>query len=81
MGSLGYVMQVPEEEKYLMSKDEILTRIVSLFGAKRPGRRSALSNTSGLLVAPSITSPFELSKPSISDNNYGVPYRTCGFPP
>ena len=23
MGSLGYVMQVPEEEKYLMTKDEL----------------------------------------------------------
>jgi cell division protease FtsH len=34
MGSLGYVMQVPEEEKYLMSKDEILTRIVTLFGGR-----------------------------------------------
>lgn len=34
MGSLGYVMQVPEEEKYLMSKDEILTRIITLFGGR-----------------------------------------------
>ena len=34
MGSLGYVMQVPEEEKYLMSKDEILARIVTLFGGR-----------------------------------------------
>ncbi len=34
MGSLGYVMQVPEEEKYLMSKEEILTRIVTLFGGR-----------------------------------------------
>lgn len=34
MGSLGYVMQVPEEEKYLMSKDELLTRIVTLFGGR-----------------------------------------------
>ncbi|MBH1942553.1 ATP-dependent zinc metalloprotease FtsH [Mobilitalea sibirica] len=34
MGSLGYVMQVPEEEKYLMSQDEILTRIVTLFGGR-----------------------------------------------
>ncbi len=34
MGSLGYVMQVPEEEKYLMSKDEIITRIVTLFGGR-----------------------------------------------
>ena len=34
MGSLGYVMQVPEEEKYLMSKEEILTRITTLFGGR-----------------------------------------------
>lgn len=34
MGSLGYVMQVPEEEKYLMSQDEIITRIVTLFGGR-----------------------------------------------
>lgn len=34
MGALGYVMQVPEEEKYLMSKDEILTRIVALYGGR-----------------------------------------------
>lgn len=34
MGSLGYVMQVPEEEKYLMSKEELLTRITTLFGGR-----------------------------------------------
>ena len=30
MGSLGYVMQVPEEEKYLMTKDELMSRLVTL---------------------------------------------------
>lgn len=34
MGSLGYVMQVPEEEKYLNTKDELLTRITTLFGGR-----------------------------------------------
>lgn len=34
MGSLGYVMNVPEEEKYLMSQEEILARIVTLFGGR-----------------------------------------------
>lgn len=34
MGSLGYVMQVPEEEKYLMSKDELLARLVTLYGGR-----------------------------------------------
>ena len=34
MGSLGYVMQVPEEEKYLMSKEEMIARIVTLYGGR-----------------------------------------------
>lgn len=34
MGSLGYVMQVPEEEKYLMSKEEMITEITTLFGGR-----------------------------------------------
>ncbi len=34
MGSLGYVMQVPEEEKYLMTKEELLARIVTLLGGR-----------------------------------------------
>lgn len=34
MGALGYVMQVPEEEKYLMSKAEILARITTLYGGR-----------------------------------------------
>ncbi|SCP97556.1 ATP-dependent zinc metalloprotease FtsH [Anaerobium acetethylicum] len=34
MGSLGYVMQVPEEEKYLMSKVELKARLVTLFGGR-----------------------------------------------
>ncbi len=34
MGSLGYVMQVPEEEKYLMTKDELDARLVTLLGGR-----------------------------------------------
>ena len=34
MGSLGYVMQVPEEEKFLMTKDELMTRLVTLLGGR-----------------------------------------------
>ncbi|MGB4658202.1 MAG: ATP-dependent zinc metalloprotease FtsH [Mobilitalea sp.] len=34
MGSLGYVMQVPDEEKYLMSQEEMITRIVTLYGGR-----------------------------------------------
>ena len=34
MGALGYTMQVPEEEKYLMSKDQMLGELVTLFGGR-----------------------------------------------
>lgn len=34
MGALGYVMQVPEEEKYLQSKDELLSQIIITFGGR-----------------------------------------------
>ncbi len=34
MGSLGYVLQVPEEEKYLMSRDELLARLKMLLGGR-----------------------------------------------
>ena len=34
MGSLGYTMQVPMEDKYLMSKDEILQEITILLGGR-----------------------------------------------
>lgn len=34
MGALGYTMQMPEEEHYLMSKDEILDQIVVLLAGR-----------------------------------------------
>ncbi|MCR5374990.1 MAG: ATP-dependent zinc metalloprotease FtsH [Lachnospiraceae bacterium] len=33
-GSLGYVMQTPEEEKYLMSKDELNARLVTFMAGR-----------------------------------------------
>ncbi|MEG1458056.1 MAG: ATP-dependent zinc metalloprotease FtsH, partial [Acetivibrio sp.] len=34
MGSLGYVMQVPEEEKYLMSQKELIADIITFCGGR-----------------------------------------------
>lgn len=34
MGALGYVMQVPEEEKFLMKKDELEARLVMLLAGR-----------------------------------------------
>ena len=34
MGALGYTMQMPEEERYLMSKEQMLSELVGLFGGR-----------------------------------------------
>ena len=34
MGSLGYTMQVPEEERYLMTRSELLAQICTLLGGR-----------------------------------------------
>ncbi|MDL2206751.1 ATP-dependent zinc metalloprotease FtsH [Eubacteriales bacterium OttesenSCG-928-N13] len=34
MGSLGYTMQLPEEERYLMTKSELLAQITTLLGGR-----------------------------------------------
>ena len=50
--------------------------------SKRPGRRSALSSTSGRLVAARITTPFDFgSKPSISARSWFKVCSRSSFPP
>ncbi len=47
MGSLGYTMQVPEEEKYLNSKEEMLTMIRTLCGGRAAEQVKFASVTTG----------------------------------
>lgn len=47
MGSLGYTMQVPEDDKYLMSKEEMLTEIAVLFGGRAAEEVEFKSITTG----------------------------------
>lgn len=47
MGALGYVMQVPEEEKYLMSKKEMITDITTFCGGRAAEELCFDSVTSG----------------------------------
>ncbi|MBE5962355.1 MAG: ATP-dependent zinc metalloprotease FtsH [Lachnospiraceae bacterium] len=68
MGSLGYVMQVPEEEKYLMSKDEILTRIVTLFGGRAAEEIVFKSVTTG--ASNDIEKATELARAMVTQ--YGM---------
>mmetsp|Transcript_9700 Transcript_9700/g.16640 ORF Transcript_9700/g.16640 Transcript_9700/m.16640 type:complete len:482 (+) Transcript_9700:983-2428(+) len=49
--------------------------------SKRPGRRSAWSSTSGLLVAASTITPVLPSKPSISVRSWLIVCSRSSFPP
>ena len=94
MGSLGYVMQVPEEEKYLMSKDEILTRIVTLYGGRAAEKLIFDSITTGasndiekatalaraMVTQYGMTDKFGLMGLESIENKYldGRPVLNCG---
>ncbi len=68
MGALGYVLQVPEEEKYLMSKDEILARITTLFGGRAAEELIFSSVTTG--ASNDIEKATELARAMVTQ--YGM---------
>ncbi len=68
MGSLGYVMQVPEEEKYLMTKEEMLTRITTLFGGRAAEQIIFNSVTTG--ASNDIEKATELARAMVTQ--YGM---------
>ncbi len=47
MGALGYTMSVPEEEKFLMSKDDILVEITSLLAGRAAEKLACNTETTG----------------------------------
>lgn len=94
MGALGYVMQVPEEEKYLMSKAEILTRIRTLFGGRAAEKvifdsittgasndiEKATSLARSMVTQYGMSDKFGLMGLESVESRYldGSPVRNCG---
>ena len=94
MGSLGYVMQVPEEEKYLMSKEELTARIVTLFGGRAAEQlvfdsvttgasndiEKATSLARGMVTQYGMSEKFGLMGLESVENRYldGRPVLNCG---
>ncbi|MBE5947978.1 MAG: ATP-dependent zinc metalloprotease FtsH [Lachnospiraceae bacterium] len=68
MGSLGYVMQVPEEEKYLMTKDELMARLVTLLGGRAAEETVFSTVTTG--AANDIEKATQLARAMITQ--YGM---------
>lgn len=68
MGALGYTMQMPEEEHYLMSKDEILDQIVVLLSGR--AAEELVFNTKTTGAANDIERANELARSMIAQ--YGM---------
>lgn len=68
MGALGYTMQTPEEERYLMSKDEILSEIVVLLAGRCAEELVFNTKTTG--AANDIERASELARAMIAQ--YGM---------
>ena len=68
MGSLGYVMQVPEEEKYLMKKSELEARLVTLLAGRAAEEIVFNSVTTG--AANDIEKATEIARAMITQ--YGM---------
>ncbi|MCD8325367.1 MAG: ATP-dependent zinc metalloprotease FtsH [Lachnospiraceae bacterium] len=71
MGALGYVMQVPEEEKYLNSKEELCDRLVELLGGRAAEELVFHSVTTG--ASNDIEKATEIARSMITQ--YGMSDR------
>ncbi len=68
MGSLGYTMQMPEEERYLMTKDEIMEQIVTLLSGR--AAEELIFNTVTTGAANDIERATELARSMVT--RYGM---------
>lgn len=64
MGSLGYTMQMPEEEHYLMTKDEIIEEIVTLLAGR--SAEELIFNTVTTGAANDIERATELARAMVT---------------
>ena len=71
MGALGYVMQVPEEEKYLMTEEELRARLVTYMGGRAAEELEFDSVTTG--AANDIEQATKVARAMITQ--YGMSER------
>ncbi len=67
-GALGYTLQVPEEERFLMTKDELLEQVVVLLGGR--AAEKVMMNTDSTGVANDIERATSLARSMVTQ--YGM---------
>ena len=77
MGALGYVMQVPEKEKYLNTKDELLNQITTLLGGRASEEIFFHSVTTG--AANDIEKATKIARAMITQYGMSEKFGLAGF--
>ena len=77
MGALGYVMQVPEKEKYLNSKEELENEIVTLLGGRASEEIFFHSVTTG--AANDIEKATKIARAMITQYGMSDKFGLVGF--
>ena len=80
MGALGYTMQLPEEEKYLVSKEEMIDQISVMLGGRAAEEVVFNSITTGnMITIYGMSERFDMMALEAMSNRYldGRPVRNC----
>lgn len=77
MGALGYTLQVPEEERYLMSKDQMLNELVTFFGGRAAEETKFHSVTTG--AANDIERATSIARAMVTQYGMSEKYGLMGL--
>ena len=78
-GALGYTMQAPEEERFLMDRDEIYAEIRTLLGGRAAERVAFNTMTTG--ASNDIERATDLARKMITMYGMSDKFGVMGFPP
>ena len=77
MGALGYTLQIPEEERYLMSKDQMLSELVTFFGGRAAEEVKFHSVTTG--AANDIERATSIARAMVTQYGMSEKYGLMGL--
>jgi len=77
MGTLGYTMNAPEEERYLMTRDELLSQITALLGGR--AAETVVFDTSSTGAANDIERATKLARNMVTQYGMSGKFGSMGL--
>lgn len=77
MGTLGYTMNAPEEERYLMTRDELLSQITALLGGR--AAETVVFDTSSTGAANDIERATKLARNMVTQYGMSKKFGSMGL--